>query len=125
MDRPSQADSPADLHAQQVHVLYRNMPTGVFASAANAVILAAVEWAVAAYAAGSLGSRPVVHRCRPGAPDCSVSPRGSAPLKSPDWYRWMLVSTTGAGVAWGSSIYFLAPEIPLPYELVHLFVLGA
>jgi hypothetical protein len=40
-------------------------------------------------------------------------------------HRWMLVGTTSmAGVGWGSSVYFLALEIPLPYELVHLFVLG-
>jgi len=125
MDRPSQADSLTDLHAQQVHVLYRNMPTGVFASAANAAILAAVEWAVVPHT--PLAAWVLVLWCIAAARALLIFQyRRAVPphWKSPDWYRWMLVSTTGAGVVWGSSIYFLAPEIPLPYELVHLFVLG-
>ena len=34
------------------------------------------------------------------------------------WHRWMLISTTAAGVAWGGSVYFLTAEHPLHYELV-------
>ena len=125
MDRPSQPDSPTDLHAQQVHVLYRNMPTGVLASAANAAILAAVEWSVAphtpliAWVLGlwliAAGRAFLIFQYRRAVP---------ARWTSSDWHRWMLLSTTAAGIAWGSSVYFLIPEIPLPYELVHLFVLG-
>jgi len=125
MDRPSQPDSPTDLHAQQVHVLYRNMPTGVLASAANAAILAAVEWSVAphtpliAWVLGlwliAAGRAFLIFQYRRAVP---------ARWTSSDWHRWMLLSTTAAGIAWVSSVYFLIPEIPLPYELVHLFVLG-
>jgi hypothetical protein len=46
MDRPSHTDPAPDLHTLQVQVLYRNMPTGVLASAINAAVLAAVEWSV-------------------------------------------------------------------------------
>ncbi|MGZ9275413.1 MAG: two-component system sensor histidine kinase NtrB, partial [Nitrospira sp.] len=41
-----------------------------------------------------------------------------------DWQRWMFVTTALSGMGWGSSVYFFAPEIPLPYELVQIFVLG-
>jgi PAS domain S-box-containing protein len=41
-----------------------------------------------------------------------------------DWHRWMLVSTTLSGLGWGSSVYFFTPEIPFPYEVVQMFVLG-
>ena len=125
MDRPSQADSTSDLHAQQIHVLYRNMPTGVLASAANAAILAAVEWSVVPHAplvawvlllwliAAARAILILQYR--------RATPAGRA---RSDWHRWMLISTTAAGVAWGGSVYFLTADIPLPYELVHLFVLG-
>ena len=125
MDRPAQADSTSDLHAQQVHVLYRNMPTGVLASAANAAILAAVEWSVVPHAplvawvlllwliAAARAILILQYR--------RATPAGRA---RSDWHRWMLISTTAAGVAWGGSVYFLTADIPLPYELVHLFVLG-
>lgn len=56
MDRPSHADPAPDLHTLQVQVLYRNMPTGVLASAINAAVLAAVEWSVVPHTPLLLGS---------------------------------------------------------------------
>ncbi len=125
MDRPSPPDSTTDLHAQQVHVLYRNMPTGVLASAANAAILAAVEWSVVPHT--PLITWVLVLWLIAAARTLLIFQyRRAVPARwtSSDWHRWMLISTTAAGIAWGSSVYFLMPEIPLPYELVHLFVLG-
>ena len=125
MDRPAQADSTSDLHAQQVHVLYRNMPTGVLASAANAAILAAVEWSVVPHT--PLVAWVLLLWLIAAARTILIlqyrraTPAGRA---RSDWHRWMLISTTAAGVAWGGSVYFLTADIPLPYELVHLFVLG-
>ena len=49
MDRPRQVNLPSALQAEQVQLLYRNMPTGVIASALNAAILAAVEWPVVSH----------------------------------------------------------------------------
>lgn len=125
MDRPAHTDPAQDLHTQQVSVLYRNMPTGVLASALNAAILAAVEWSVVPHTPLLVwvtilwviaGVRALlIYRYRHTAPSA---------WSSADWHRWMLVTTTLAGVGWGSSVYFLTPEIPLPYELVQLFVLG-
>ncbi len=125
MDRPAHTDPATDLQTQQVYVLYRNMPTGVLASAINAAILAAVEWPVVPHTPLLLwvivlwivaAARAIlIFNYRRATP---------AAWSSADWHRWMLVATTMAGVGWGSSVYFLTPEIPLPYELVQLFVLG-
>lgn len=125
MDRPAHTDPVQDLHTQQISVLYRNMPTGVLASAVNAAILAAVIWPVVPHTPLLVwvtilwmvaGARAfLIYNYR------RVTP---AAWNSADWHRWMLVTTTMAGVAWGGSVYFLTPEIPLPYELVQLFVLG-
>ena len=125
MDRPSHTDPAPDLHTLQVQVLYRNMPTGVLASAINAAVLAAVEWSVVPHtplllwvvglwmvaAARAL----LIFNYRRALPVC---------WSSADWHRWMLVTTSMAGFGWGSSVYFLTLDIPLPYELVQLFVLG-
>ncbi|MDR4472406.1 MAG: hypothetical protein MRJ92_07090 [Nitrospira sp.] len=130
MDRPSQADSTrdtqTDLHAQQVYVLYRNMPTGVLASAANAAILAAVEWSVVPIRRWWRGFSCVVAHRRTGHPDLPISSRRSLPTGAAQTGTagcWP--STTAAGVAWGVVSIFWPVRFPLPYELVHLFVLGA
>ena len=125
MDRPSHIDPAPNLHAQQVQVLYRNMPTGVLASAANAAILATVEWSFAPHKPLLLwvislwiiaGARTIlIFNYRRASP---------ASWSSADWYRWMAITTSMAGFGWGGSVYFLTPQLPLPYELVHLFVLG-
>ena len=125
MDRQAHTDPAPDLLTEQVRTLYRTMPTGVLASAVNAGVLAAVEWSVVPHTPLLLwvlvmwlvaGSRAMLimayHRAVP------VS------WQSTDWYRWMLVSTTVAGIGWGSSVAFLTPEIPLQYELFQIFVLG-
>jgi len=124
MDRPPLTHLPSALQAEQVQVLYRNMPTGVLASAANAAILTAVEWTVVPHSSLLLwmifiwmlaGIRALLiynyHRGIPSA------------WHAADWHRWMLVSTSLSGIGWGSSVYFFMSEIPLPYELVQIFVL--
>lgn len=125
MDRPPHTDPAQQLRSQQVSVLYRNMPTGVVASAVNAAILAAVEWPVVPHTPLLVwvtilwivaGARALLiynhRRAHPAA------------WRSADWHRWMLVTTTVSGIGWGSSVYFLTPDIPLPYELFQMFVLG-
>ena len=125
MDRPAHTDPAQELQSQQVSVLYRNMPTGVLASAVNAAILAAVEWPVVPHA--PLLAWVTILWLVAGARVLLIyNYRRTTPAawSSADWHRWMLVTTTMAGVGWGGSVYFLTPEIPLPYELVQLFVLG-
>ncbi len=125
MDRPVHTDPIPSLQTEEVEILYRNMPTGVLASAVNAGILAAVEWPVVPHPPLLLwvtvmwivaGLRALlIFNYRRAVPSS---------WRSADWHRWMLVSTTMSGIGWGSSIYLLTPEIPLPYELVQVFVLG-
>lgn len=125
MERPAHSDPAPDLQAEQVKVLYRTMPTGVAASFVNAGILAAVEWSVVPHRPLLLwvtmmwlvaGSRALlIYAYRRAVP---------ASWRSADWHRWMLVGTTLSGIGWGSSVYFLTHELPLPYELIQVFVLG-
>ena len=125
MDRPLHTKLPSSLQAEQVQVLYRNMPTGVIASALNAAILAAVEWPVVSHPAllvwvvaiwGVAGLRALlIFTYRRATPSSWTAE---------DWQRWMFMTTALSGIGWGSSVYLFAPEIPLPYELVQIFVLG-
>ncbi len=125
MERPLHTNLPSALQAEQVQVLYRNMPTGVVASALNAAILAAVEWPVVPHPSllvwviaiwGIAGLRALlIFNYRRAIPSS---------WRADDWQRWMFVTTALSGMGWGSSVYFFAPEIPLPYELVQIFVLG-
>ncbi len=125
MDRPARTDPAPDLHTLQIQVLYRNMPTGVLASAMNAAILAAVEWSVVPHAPLLLWVFGLWMIAAARALLIFNYQRATPPSwSSATWHRWMLVTTSMAGFVWGSSAYFLTLEIPLPYELVQLFVLG-
>ena len=125
MDRPRQVNLPSALQAEQVQLLYRNMPTGVIASALNAAILAAVEWPVVSHPSLLVwvGAVWVVAALRA---ILIFNYRRATPSSwgAKDWQRWMFLTTALSGIGWGSSVYFFAPEIPLPYELVQIFVLG-
>jgi two-component system cell cycle sensor histidine kinase/response regulator CckA len=116
MDRPSHTDPAPDLHTLQVQVLYRNMPTGVLASAINAAVLAAVEWSVVPHTPLLLwvvGLWMVARRA--GTPDPRLS-ASAAGLPG--------AAQTGTAGCWsppawrdsdgGSSVYFLTLDIPPP-----------
>ncbi len=125
MDRPDHSDPGPSLVTEQVKILYRNMPTGVLASAVNVGMLAAIDWLVVPHPPLLLwltvmlmvaGFRVLL----------IVNYRRAVPSswRTADWYRWMFVSTTLSGIGWGSSAFFLIPEIPLPNELMQVFLLG-
>ena len=125
MDRSPHIDLPLALQAEQLRVLYRNMPIGLVVSTVNAAILAAVEWPVVSHLSlllwvlviwASSGFRAwLIVNYRRGVPSSWLPT---------DWHRWMLVGTTLSGLGWGSSVYFFMPEIPFHYEMVQMFVLG-
>jgi PAS domain S-box-containing protein len=125
MDRPTDTDPAPNLQAQQVQVLYRNMPSGLLASAVNAGILAAVEWPVVPHTPLLLWAifLWVVTGLR-GLLIVNYRRAIPASWNSRDWYRWMLAGTMASGIGWGGSVYLLSPEIPFPYEVLHIFVLG-
>ncbi len=125
MDHPPHTDLHSALQTEQVRILYRNMPVGILVSAVNAFILAAVEWPVVSHLSLLLwvtiiwmasGVRALlIINYRRGVPSS---------WHAADWHRWMLAGTTLSGLGWGSSVYFFMPEIPFPYEMVQMFVLG-
>ena len=125
MDRPLHTTLHSTLQAEQVQVLYRNMPTGMLANAVNAGILTLVEWPVVPHQSLLLW---VIVMCIAAAARALLvfNYRRAVPSswQAEDWHRWMLASTTLSGLGWGSSVYFFTPEIPLPYEVVQIFVLG-
>ena len=104
MDRPSHTDPAPDLHTLQVQVLYRNMPTGVLASAINAAVLAAVEWSVVPHTPLLLW---VVGLWMVAAARALliVNYRRALPVcwSSADWHRWMLVTTLPASLGFTAS----------------------
>ncbi len=125
MDRPPDTDLHSALQAEQVRVLYGNMPIGLLVSAVNSVILAAVEWPVASHLSLLLwvstiwtvsGARALlIVNYRRGVPSS---------WQAVDWYLWMFVGTILSGLSWGSSVYVFMRELPFPYEMVQMFVLG-
>ena len=121
---PSDAP-PLDLTAEQVAVLYKNVPIGIIATIVNATILVTLEWPVvshgtlllwlfAMYAVSGFRTWLLVgyHRQRP------------ASWRSAEWYRWSIVGSTMAAFGWGNTVWFFHPPIPLPYELIVVFVLA-
>src|SRR6187401_2903527 len=118
MDRPPDTDLHSALQAEQVRVLYGNMPIGLQVSAVNSVILAAVEWPVASHLSLLLwvstiwtvsGARVLlIVNYRRGVPSS---------WQAVDWYRWMFVGTILSGLGWGSSVYVFMRELPFPYEM--------
>ena len=116
---------PLDLTAEQVAVLYKNAPIGIIATVVNATILIALEWSVVSHRTLQLwlllmyavsGFRLwLLFGYRRQQP---------ASWRSAEWYRWSIVGSTMAAFGWGNTVWFLHPPIPLPYELIIVFVLA-
>jgi PAS domain S-box-containing protein len=116
---------PIDLTAEQVAVLYKNAPIGIIANVVNATILTALEWSVVSHRTLQLwlllmyavsGFRLwLLFGYRRQQP---------ASWRSAEWYRWSIVGSTMAAFGWGNTVWFLHPPIPLPYELIIVFVLA-
>lgn len=125
MEHERSGPPPLDLTTEQVAVLYRNTPLGVIATVVNATILVTLEWAVVPqrtllpwlflmYAVSGFRALLLLgyRRQRP------------ASWRSAEWYRWSIVGSTMAAFGWGNTVWFLYPPIPLPYEMIVMFVLA-
>lgn len=121
---PSDAPAP-DLTAEQVAVLYKNVPIGIIATIVNATILVMLEWPVVShrtllvwlfvmYAASVFRAWLLLEYRRQRRPS----------WRSAEWYRWSIMGSTMAAIGWGNTVWFLHPAIPLPYELMIVFVLA-
>ena len=126
MNRPLRTESTPTLLADQVEILYSNLPTAALANAVGAGILAAAEWPIVTHR--SLIVWVLAMWIVAAARALLVwSYRRTVPSsrRPAAWHRWMLTSTILSGIGWGSSVYFFMLEVPLPYEVVQIFVLGA
>ena len=113
------------LRKEQVTVLFRNARIGILATVINASLLTALEWPAVpqpklfAWLFGmwaTAGLRALLswtfHNTirRAWAIDT--------------WYWLAIIGSTLTGIGWGCSTWLLYPEIPLPYELILVFVLA-
>ncbi|HEX2055398.1 MAG TPA: ATP-binding protein [Nitrospiraceae bacterium] len=125
MEHPHSDAPPGDLTAEQVAVLYRNVPIGIIATVVNATILVALEWPVvfhptllfwlfAMYAFSGFRALLLMGYRR----------QQPASWRSSQWYRWSIAGSTMAAVGWGNTVWFFHPPIPLPYEMIVVFVLA-
>lgn len=112
------------LHAEQVRLLYGNLPTGLFGSVAIAAILGYVQWPVvdhpvlvawvAAIFIISLGRYLLIlayeHACPP-------------PSEARRWGQWFTLGTALSGAAWGSAGILLFSD-DLAHQIFVIFALA-
>lgn len=112
------------LHAEQVRLLYGNLPAGLFATILNAVILGYVQWPVvphhvlvpwvAAIFVISLGRYLLVLAYEHASPPASDARR---------WGQWFTIGTALSGIAWGSAAILLFSD-DLAHQVFVIFVLA-
>ena len=99
---------PARIYAEQVNLLYRNLPVGMFATQVSAFILLAVQWSVIdhgvlltwfATATLAVLSRMALFAAYRRAHLTQANARR--------WVVWFTIGTVLAGIIWGSAGIFL------------------
>lgn len=115
---------PARVYAEQVKLLYRNLPLGLFATQVNAVILLAVQWSVidhalllAWFAAITLA---VLSRV---ALFAAYRRTHLTPDNVSRWVTWFTGGTALSGIIWGSAGIFLLPA-EISHQIFTIFVLA-
>ncbi len=123
MMRLSDHNLPA-LRKEQVTVLFRNAPIGIFATVVNASLLTALEWPAVPHSKlfawligmwASAGLRTLLYWA-------FLKIHRSWTIGT--WYWLAIFGSTLTGIGWGCSTWFLYPEISLPHELILVFVLA-
>jgi PAS domain S-box-containing protein len=112
------------LHAEQVRLLYGNLPTGLFATVAIAAILGYVQWSVvdhpvligwvAAIFVITLGRYLLVLGYEHVCPSAAEARR---------WGRWFTLGTALSGAAWGSAGLLLFSD-DLAHQVFVIFALA-
>ena len=118
------AAQPARLYAEQVKLLYTNLPGSLMATVANALILIFLLRNVISHEALLvwLGVIVLITACR----YVLVHAYRRAPMTPADAPRWGFWFTAGvflAGCTWGAVAIFLFPE-DLPHRLFVIFILA-
>jgi len=121
---PSHAAYHALIHAEQVKLLYANLPGGLLAGLLNALLLLSVQWDVLAHPVlwGWFGAIAVISMFRyllvrwyrRGPATTAGAPRQEA---------WFALGTALSGITWGSAGVFLFPH-ELANQVFVVFVLA-
>lgn len=102
------ASLPARIYVEQIKLLYRNLPVGMFATQVIAVILLAVQWSVIdqgiLLAWFSIATLSVLSRIGLFAAYRRVQ---LTPENAQRWVIWFTIGTVLAGIIWGSAGIFL------------------
>ena len=113
------------LRKEQVAVLFRNAPVSILATVINASLLTALEWPAVpqskllAWLSGmwaTAGLRALL--------SWAFHNKIHRSWTIDTWFWLAIIGSTLTGIGWGCSTWLLYPEIPLPYELVLVFVLA-
>lgn len=99
---------PERIYVEQIKLLYRNLPVGMFATQVIAVILLAVQWSVIdqgiLLAWFSIATLSVLSRIGLFAAYRRVQ---LTPANAQRWVTWFIIGTILAGIIWGSAGIFL------------------
>ena len=123
--RPSGAERARELYAEQIRLLYDQLPLGLAASFLNSILLVAVEWTAVPRVVllSWLGAVMLITavrtvfwwRYRAASPTAREAGR---------WGAWCVAGTTLSGLAWGTAGVVLFPEESMVLQVFLVFVLG-
>jgi len=115
---------PARVSVEQVMLLYRNLPLGLFATQLNVFILVAILWSVIDHgvllAWGVAITLSVVSRVGLIA---AYRRAHLTPANAPRWVTWFTIGTVLSGFIWGSAGVFLFPA-EISHQVFIIFVLA-
>lgn len=123
--RPPGAERTQELYAEQIRLLYDQLPLGLAASILNSILLVAVEWTSVprVLLLSWLGAVALITAARTALwwRYRSLSP----PARDADrWGAWCVAGTTLSGLAWGTAGVLLFPEESMVLQVFLVFVLG-
>ncbi len=115
---------PARVYVEQVKLLYRNLPLGLFATQLNVFILVAILWSVIDHVVlllwGAAITLTVVSRMGLIA---AYRRAHLTPANAPRWVIWFTIGTVLSGIIWGSAGVFLFPA-EISHQVFIIFVLA-
>ena len=116
---------PVLIRAEQTRMLYQQLWIALIFTAIVAPILCVFQWsAVEQSAIFTWLSILVIVTCGRAILGLRYQRANPAAAEAERWYRWYIIGTALAGLAWGSAGVLLFPEDSLPHQVFLVFVLG-
>ncbi|HEX9742473.1 MAG TPA: ATP-binding protein [Nitrospiraceae bacterium] len=125
ISRSSNPERAQELYAEQIRLLYDQIPLGLAASFLNSILLVAVEWAAVSHSVllAWLGAVVLITAARTVLwwryRNASPAARDAA-----GWGTWCVGGTALSGLAWGTAGIVLFPEESMVLQVFLVFVLG-